>query len=148
MNLKDIVSVTGFSGLFRIAGNRNNGLIIEDLDSGKRKFAPSRSHQFTPLESIAIYTTTEEDSLPLTQVFEKIKNGLEAHPLPAADASGEDLRAYFSAIFAEHDEDRVKVGDIKKVLKWYQFLEERGLLEGEEEVEKGEAEEGEPEEKE
>ena len=128
MNLKDIVSVSGMPGLYKMAGNRSNGLIVEDLDTGKRKFAPSRQHQFTPLESIAIFTTTEEDSIELEKVFEKIQHALEQHPLAAANANSEELRAYFTAVFPEHDEDRVKVGDIKKVLKWFSFLQERDLL--------------------
>ncbi|MBK6622975.1 MAG: DUF5606 domain-containing protein [Saprospirales bacterium] len=132
MNLKDIVSVSGLPGLFRIAGNRSNGLIIEDLDSGKRKFAPSRSHQFSPLESIAIFTTTEEDSIELGKVFDKIKAALEQHPLIDANASPEASRAYFKAVFPEHDEDRVKISDIKKVLKWFQYLMDRNLLSEEE----------------
>ena len=70
MNLKDLIAVSGISGIFKIAGNRNNGLIIEDLDTGKRKFAPSRKHQFTPLESIAIYT--EDDSTELAKVFQNM----------------------------------------------------------------------------
>lgn len=132
MNLKDIVSVSGMSGLYRIAGNRSNGLIIEDLDTGKRKFAPARQHQFTPLESIAIFTTTEEDSIELGKVFDKMHAGLEATPLPGNSASSDELRAYFTAVFPEHDEDRVKIGDIKKVVKWFAFLKERDLLKEEE----------------
>lgn len=128
MNLKDIVSVTGLSGLYKMAGNRSNGLIIEDLDTGKRRFAPARQHQFTPLESIAIFTTTEEDSIELGKVFEKLQSGLEAHPLPEINASSDELRSYFTAVFPEHDEDRVKIADIKKVVKWFAFLKERDLL--------------------
>jgi hypothetical protein len=144
MNLTDIVAVSGLPGLYKMAGNRNNGLIIEDLDSGKRKFAPMRQHQFTPLESIAIYTTTEEDSIELGKVFEKMLAALEEHPLVDANASSDELRAYFTAVFPEHDEDRVKAGDIKKVLKWFAFLKERDLLKMEEEqAEEGSEEKGE-----
>ncbi|MFZ2899606.1 MAG: DUF5606 domain-containing protein [Saprospiraceae bacterium] len=144
MNLKDIVSVSGLSGLYKMAGNRSNGLIIEDLDTGKRKFAPARQHQFTPLESIAIFTTTEEDSIELGKVFDKMQAGAEAHPLVDANASSDELRAYFTAVFPEHDEDRVKIGDIKKVVKWFSFLKERDLLKMEEEkTEEGSEEKGE-----
>ena len=69
MNLEKIVSVTGMSGLYRVIGNRSNGLIIEDMDSGKRRFAASRQYQFTPLESLAIFTDDGE-SIELKKVFE------------------------------------------------------------------------------
>ena len=138
MNLKDIVAVSGMPGLYRMAGNRPNGLIIEEIDTGKRKFAPSRSHQFTPLESIAIFTTTEEDSLELGKVFELLQQQQEEHPLVSTNASSDEIREYFTVVFPDHDEDRVGVGDIKKVLKWFSFLQERDLLvaddEGEEEA--------------
>jgi len=141
MNLKDIVSISGLPGLYRIAGNRNNGMIVEDLDSGKRSFVPARNHQFSPLESIAIFTTTEEDSVELGKVFDKIQEALDQRPLADANASPEAIRAWFNAVLPENDEERVKVSDIKKVVKWYQFLQERDLLVKEEVVEEESKEE-------
>lgn len=129
MDLKDLVAVTGISGIFRMAGNRNNGLIIEDLDTGKRKFAPSRKHQFSPLESISIFT--DEDSVELKKVFENMLAKESELALPASDASPAQLHAYFAQVLPEYDRDRVTVGDIKKVIKWFGFLQERNLLTGE-----------------
>ncbi len=51
-----------------MAANRGNGLIIEDLASGKKRFASARKHQFTPLESIGIYTD-DGDTTELKNVF-------------------------------------------------------------------------------
>ena len=45
MNLEKLVAITGMSGIHRVIANRTNGLIIEDLDSKKRKFVLSA---FTP----------------------------------------------------------------------------------------------------
>ena len=56
MKIEEFVAVSGLSGLYKMVANRNNGLIVADLDTGKRKFAPARKHQFTPLASIGIYT--------------------------------------------------------------------------------------------
>ena len=67
MKLDDLVAVSGMSGVFKLAANRTNGLIIEDLDNGKRKFAPARKHQFTPLASIGIFTL--DDSTELKIIF-------------------------------------------------------------------------------
>ncbi len=69
MKIENLVAVSGLTGLFKVVANRSNGLIIEDLTTGKHKFAPARLHQFTPLESTGIYTNTEthdyfEDILP------------------------------------------------------------------------------------
>jgi hypothetical protein len=59
MELENFVVVTGLSGVYKMAANRSNGLIVEDLDSGKKRFVSARQHQFTPLESIAIYTLND-----------------------------------------------------------------------------------------
>lgn len=141
MNLENYIAVTGLSGLYKLAGNRKNGLIVEDLDNGKRKFCPSRRYQFTPLESIAIYTDDGE-SIELKIVFRNMKDQLEDNPPLATTAKPEDLREYFFDVLPTHDEDRVYISDIKKVIKWFNFLNERNLLEEQpEKVTAGEEEE-------
>ena len=132
MNLKDLIAVSGISGVFRIAGNRNNGLIIEDLDTGKKKFAPARRHQFTPLESIAIYT--DDDSTELAKVFSNMLEQIEDNPPVNPNAKPDDLREYFADVLPDFDRDQVSSGDIKKVIKWFNFLNERNLLSLEEET--------------
>jgi len=67
MKFDEMVAVSGMSGIYKLVANRSNGLIIEDVDSGKRKLAPARKHQFTPLASIGIYTG-EEDTAELAVI--------------------------------------------------------------------------------
>ena len=127
MNLKDLVAVSGMPGIFKMAGNRNNGLIVEDLDTGKRKFASARKHQFTPLESIAIFTD-DDDSVELAKVFQNMKDQLEDNPPIPVNSKSDDLREYFLDVLPNHDRDKVHISDIKKLLKWFNFLTERNLL--------------------
>lgn len=126
MKLDDYVAVSGMSGIFRLVANRKNGLVVADLDSKKSKFASSRLHQFTPLASIGIYT--EEDTAELSVVFASMLKQLETNPPVSAKASDEEIVAYFSKILPEFDRDRVKLSDIRKVIKWFNFLNERQLL--------------------
>lgn len=119
-----IVAVSGLAGLYKVAANRHNGLIIEDLNSGARRFAPSRSHQFSLLASIGIYTYTDTEEL--AKVLQRIRQSGLA--LPEPDAVDKEVREWFRAILPEHDEDRVRLSDIRKVARWYQILEARGLL--------------------
>ena len=65
--LENLLAVSGMSGLYKMKTNRSNGLIVEDLDEGKSQFVSMRKHQFTPLESVAIFTFT--DSVELEKVF-------------------------------------------------------------------------------
>ena len=127
MKLEDLVAVSGLSGLFKMAANRNNGLIIEDLDTAKRKFAPSRKHQFTPLATIGIYTY--EDSTELNTVFNMILEQLESNPPPeGSKAPSADYHNWFRKILADYDEDRVQTSDLKKLIKWFNFIKARDLF--------------------
>ena len=126
MKLQDLIAVSGLPGLYKMSGNRPNGLIVEDLDTGKRRFVPMRKHQFSPLETIAVFTM--EDSVPLIEVLQKIKEKQAEIPPISPKASSDDLRAYFTAVMPNHDPYRVYPKDIKKIVKWFEFLDARDLF--------------------
>ncbi|HLF64155.1 MAG TPA: DUF5606 domain-containing protein [Saprospiraceae bacterium] len=131
MKLKDIVAVSGMPGLFKMIASRDNGIIIEDFDTGNRTFASVRKYQFTPLETVGIYTY--KDVQDLTEIFETMRKS--ELPIPDANAPGTELHTFFRKIVKDYDEDRVYLGDIKKVIKWYGFLKERNLFDREDEEE-------------
>ena len=133
MSLEKLVVVGGIAGVHKVAANRSNGLIIEDLDTGKKRFAPSRKHQFTPLESITIYTEDDDETLELFKVFQNMFAKLAEVPLIEVNASNDDLKAYFATIIPNYDRDRVYIGDMKKIVKWFKFLNDRSLITLEEE---------------
>ncbi len=130
MNLEKLVAITGMSGVYRMVANRTNGLIIEELDSGKRKFVPARGHQFTPLESIGIYTQDGETT-ELKNVFANMLAQMDSNPPISPDASTKELQAYFAQVLPEYDRDRVRIGDIKKTIKWFGILNSNGMLQAE-----------------
>jgi len=140
MNLENLIAVSGLPGIYRMAANRSNGLIIEDVKTGKRRFASSRRHQFTPLESIAIYTDDGE-STELKNVFRNMLQQLGDNPPANSGAKPEELHEYFADILPNYDRDRVSTGDIKKVIKWFSYLNESGTLAIEEETPQSEEEE-------
>lgn len=126
MNLEEYVAVSGMPGVYKMVANRNNGLIVTDLDKGKRKFVPARKHQFTPLASIGIYT--DDDTEELKVVFRTMLEKMDTLPPVSPNASQGDLYDYFSQILPNFDPDRVYPSDIKKVIKWFNYLNDRGLL--------------------
>jgi len=126
MKLDELVAVSGMSGVFKLAANRNNGLIIENLDTGKRRFASARKHQFTPLASIGIYTL--DDSTELKIIFRIMKEQLESNPVPKVSESTATLHTYLRKVLPDFDEDRVHASDIKKLIKWFNFLNDRNLI--------------------
>lgn len=94
---------------------------------------------FTPLENITIYTM--EDSEELKAVFLEMKKQEESNPPVDPGSDGKTLRAYFEAVLPGHDQDKVYTSDIKKILKWYDQLNQEGLIvEGEEVEESTESE--------
>lgn len=120
MKLDNIISVSGFPGLQKLLATRNNGLLIESFENGKRQFVSVRKHQFTPLASIGIYTYT--DVINLDDVLKKVHETKAENPIPDPTDSADNLRAWFKTIVSDHDEDRVHINDIRKVIKWYNFL--------------------------
>ena len=54
-------------------------------------------------------------------------------PVVSHKASGQEITAYFEQILPDYDQDRVYLSDIKKIIKWYRKLEEKGLLASDEE---------------
>ncbi len=72
MEFREIIAVTGIAGLKKIVANRNDGLILCELNGDNKKFYSNRLHMFSPLENIAIYT--DEDTVPLLDVLLEMKN--------------------------------------------------------------------------
>jgi hypothetical protein len=141
MNIKNIVAVSGLSGLYKLVATKTNGLLVADMDSGKTRFCSVRQHQFTPMETVAIYT--QDDTAEISRVFQSMLDHKTDHPVPSANAPHKDLQAYFEVILPEYDKDRVFHSDMKKVIKWFTFLDERGYLTAEPEEAKVSEESGE-----
>ncbi len=126
MKLDDFVAVSGIPGVFKMAANRSNGLIVEDLDTGKKRFVSARKHQFTPLASIGIYT--DDDTTELKYIFQNMLDELAATPPPSTNAPTAEITEYFGKVLPAFDRDRVYISDIKKVIKWFNFLQQRDML--------------------
>ena len=118
--LKEILSVTGKPGLFKLVSQGKNMLIIESLIDGKR-FPAYTKDKVVSLGDIAIFTETAE--IPLGQVLESVKakeNGSVCSIDPKSD--NDKLRKYMLEILPEYDRDRVYPSDIRKLLSWYNIL--------------------------
>lgn len=128
MGMEKYLAVSGLPGLYTLVTNRKNGLIIENPTNGKRQFVAARRHQFTPLESVAIYATDVE-SLEIREVFAKMDSAFETTPPPELNSSKEVLFDYFEKVFPTFDRLRVYPNDIKKTIKWFLFLKNENLIE-------------------
>ena len=127
MQYREIVAVTGLSGLFQLLTTKSDGAIVRSVAEKTTKFISARQHNVTPLESIEVYTTG--DNVRLQTVFQKMMEQETA--FPPSDVKTNDnaaIKAYFKNIFPEFDEERVYVSDMKKMLKWFEILRANDLL--------------------
>lgn len=129
MNLEKYLVVAGVPGVHKLITSRANGVVIEDRKENRTRFVPARQQQITPIATVAVYTDTEEGTIPLTDVFQKMLDQYETTPPADLNANSVVLRAYFSTILPEHDHDRVHINDIKKCIKWFNFMYEKGIFE-------------------
>jgi hypothetical protein len=124
IDLSKLLAVSGMPGLYELISNRSDGAIVKSLENGQSKFAPLRKHQFSLLETISIYTV--KDSTPLSEVFYNMKKSDQTIPSP--DADQKTILDYFQKILPDYDPDKVTIGDIKKTIKWYNFLAKHSRL--------------------
>ncbi len=127
MNLNNIIAVSGLPGLYKLITTRNNGLVVADLEKGKSQFCSVRKHQFTPLETVSIYTY--KDSVEISKVFQTmIQQEQEGNAPIEVKSSNLELMEYFESILPEYDDDKVYPKDVKKIIKWYNELKKFDLL--------------------
>lgn len=119
--MEKIIAVSGRPGLYEIQSQTRVGVVAISLSDGK-KIVTQPSDQVSVLSDIQIYTYAGE--VPLETVFEKIhakENGAAAGIFPKAPAA--ELKAYFSEVLPDYDEERVYASDIKKIVQWYGVLQ-------------------------
>lgn len=118
--LKEILSIPGKSGLFKLISQGKNMLIVESLIDKKRIPAYSKD-KVVSLGDIAIFT--DDTEIPLGQVLENVKAKENGALCPIdAKASNDELREYMSEVLPEYDRDRVYPSDIRKLISWYNIL--------------------------
>lgn len=122
MELKDIASLSGKSGLFKVVSPTKSGVILESMDEAKTKLVASANQRISLLSEISIYTHTKEGSTPLLDVLKKIKQDFGTDLGVDADSDASELKAFLKSVLPDYDESRVYVSDMKKLVRWYGLL--------------------------
>jgi hypothetical protein len=122
MELKEIASIAGKGGLFRIVKPTRGGVIVESIDDKKQRLVVNASQRVSVLKEISIYTTTTEGTEPLENVLQSIHQEFGEDPGVDSNSSPEELRAFLQHILPDFDRERVYVSDIKKLVSWYKIL--------------------------
>lgn len=138
MSLEKILAISGKPGLFKLLTQTRTSFVVESLLDNKKLTLGLRSN-ISLLSEIAIYTLTEE--VPLREIFKKIQEKENGEKTSVSHKENKDkLEEYFFEILPDYDEDRVYPSDIKKVLRWYNLLHEKGFKDFEPEEEEKEVE--------
>lgn len=137
MEYSKLVAVTGLPGLYELVNSKTDGAIVRSLEDNSTKFASSRIHNFSHLESIEVYTV--RDNVNLVEIFHAMEKA--GGSLPDGKDNGV-LKKYFEKTYPDLDFERVYASDLKKMVKWFEILQKQKIeIKLSEPVEEEEAEE-------
>jgi len=122
MEYNKIIAVTGMPGLYELLSSKADGAIVRALDDKSTRFVASRSHNFSHLESIEVYTV--RDNVNLVDVLKAMEESKEKLP---DDKDNAALKAYFTKVYPDLDFTRVYSSDLKKMVKWYAVLKANNI---------------------
>ena len=117
--LQELAAISGMPGLYRLVRAARHGVLVESLDEkATRTLAPARN-KVSLLSEISIYTQDPDQTVPLTDVFDRIyqKHGATV-PVSGKSSEGE-LTDFMAGIIPDYDRERVYLSDIKKVANWF-----------------------------
>lgn len=122
MNFKDIATVAGKPGLYKILKPTRSGVVLESMDEKKAKLVAGMAQRVSVLSDISIYTLTEEGAEPLESVMKKIEAEYQGDLGLDSNADDSELRAFLKSVLPEFDTARVYTSDIKKLVSWYKLI--------------------------
>lgn len=117
--LKEILSITGKPGLFKILTSGKRTLVVEDMVS-KKRFPLGQRDRVVCLGDIAMYTTGED--LPLGEILDRVYAVEEGKTVDVKSMDNDALREEFAKAVEDFDRERVYPTDIKKLFVWYNLL--------------------------
>lgn len=122
MEYSKLVAVTGLPGLYELVNSKTDGAIVRSLEDNSTKFASSRIHNFSHLESIEVFTVRE--NVNLVEIFHAMEKAGGSLP------DGKDnsvLKKYFEKTYPDLDFERVYASDLKKMIKWFEILKKQKI---------------------
>ena len=122
MDFKDIAAVSGKGGLFKVVKPTKTGVILESLDDSKAKLVTNLNQKVSVLAEISVYSTGEQETVALNEVFLKIKDEFDDDPGVDKNSDPDELKSFLAHILPDYDRERVYVSDIKKIVNWYQII--------------------------
>ena len=112
--------------MYQYVAQSRNGMIAQSLITGQRK-AFGQNAKVSSLADISIYTTSAE--VTLRKVLETMAEKLSGKAALSSKAAEKEIKTFFGEVIPEYDADRFYFSHMKKVLDWYNCLQQYGNLE-------------------
>jgi hypothetical protein len=122
MEYAKLISVTGMPGLYELISSKADGAIVRSLQDQSTRFASTRQHSFSQLESIEVYTIRE--NVNLSDIFLAMKASKEALP---DEKDTKAIKSYFQKVYPDMDFERVYASDMKKMIRWFSVIQEKEI---------------------
>ncbi|MCP3659022.1 MAG: hypothetical protein GY830_01365 [Bacteroidetes bacterium] len=122
MLLRDIISVKGTNGLFKLLKVTRGGLLLETLDEEKKKAVKNINFsKATPLDNIAVYTKSETVAIPLIDIFKKINKNKDPKTIDSKTPI-DQIKDYMKSVLSDYDENKLHPSQILKIISWYKII--------------------------
>jgi hypothetical protein len=82
----------------------------------------SARNKVSLLQEISIYTQDYDQTVPLTEVFDRIYQQHGSDLALTNKSDDRDLSAFMAGIMPDYDRERVYMSDIKKLVQWYHVV--------------------------
>jgi len=122
VDLKDIASIAGMSGLFRVVSPSRNGIVVETLDEKNNRFVAQAKHRISLLSEISVYQANTDETLPLAVVFDRIRTEFGDEISVNSKSENPELLQFMETVVPDFDRERVYISDIKKIAGWYNIV--------------------------
>ena len=122
MEFKEIATVSGKGGLFKILNPTRSGVILETMDDKKTKLVVNANSKVSVLHEISIYTTDSEGTVALEEVLRKVHKEFKGDTGLTKTSDNEELKSFLKHVLPTYDAERVYVSDIRKLVNWYSIL--------------------------
>jgi hypothetical protein len=121
-DLKEIASISGMPGLYRIVAPTRNGIIVESLSEKPVRSVAQARNKVSILQEISMYTNDEEHTVPLAEIFDRIRKQYGADIPVTTKSSTPELASFLESVLPDYDQERVYASDMKKLAQWYTIV--------------------------
>ncbi|MFC6997647.1 DUF5606 family protein [Rufibacter roseus] len=121
-DLKEIASISGMPGLYRIIAPTRSGVIVESLAEKPVRSVAQARNRVSILQEISMYTNDAEHTVPLAEIFDRIRKQYGTDLPVNAKSSSQELSAFVESVLPDYDQDRVYASDMKKLVQWYSLV--------------------------